>query len=210
MATVSTSGKLAYIYDEPTDTWYPVSGSASTSADYDWTGDHSFSASVSFRDVVNSKAGVNNFQNPAARDAAIPTPQNGAVCFIREDSSGNVINQIFYYSLTLSTWVSANDVQIATKTGTYVLVASDFGKTINISSSSDTFLDIPPNSSVPLSVGTRLEVMRLGTGEVAFREGVGVTIRSKNSNKKLSSQYTGATLTKIGTNEWLIIGDLKA
>lgn len=210
MATISTSSKIAYIYDEPTDTWYPVAGGASTSADYDWTGDHSFSGSVDFRDVVNSKAGVNNFQNPAARESALPSPQNGAVCFIREDSSGNTVNQIFYYSLSLARWVSVNDVQLSTKTSTHTLVASDFGKTININSSSDTFLDIPPNSSVPLSVGTRLEVIRLGSGEVVFREGSGVTIRSKNSNKKLSTQYTGATLTKIDTNEWLIIGDLKA
>lgn len=211
MTTISSTPKVGYIYDADSDTWYPLTaGLASSSADYAWTGDHNFSSSVSFNSVVSAKAGINNFQNAAARDAAIPTPSNGVVCFIREDSSGNAINQLFYYSITASRWISVSDTQILSKTATYELGLSNSGKTITLNSASNTYLDIPSNSRVAFPVGSRLEVIRLGSGEVEFREGSGVTIRSKNSNKKLSLPNTGATVIKIDTNEWLIIGDLKA
>jgi len=39
---------------------------------------------------------------------------------------------------------------------------------------------------------------------------VGVIINSKNSNKKISSRYSGAVLTKVDTNTWLLLGDLTA
>jgi hypothetical protein len=204
MATVSTSGKVAYIYDEPTDTWYPVAGNVSTSSDYDWTGDHSFAAPVSFQDVVKSKAGINNFQNPAARDAAIPTPTNGAVCFVRQSAAGVDINQIQYY--TTVGWVSAYDVRYSTKTGAYTLVISDSGTIVIVNSSTDV------NVTVPLNVfplGAKIDIVRAGSGEVSIAPASSVTIRSKNSAKRLSLPYSGATLIQNAANEWLLIGDLK-
>lgn len=36
----------------------------------------------------------------------------------------------------------------------------------------------------------------------------GVTLISSGGKLKLSSQYSAATLVKVGSNEWLIIGDL--
>ena len=97
MATISSNPKPTYIYDQETNTWYPVAGQVNNSLNYPWTGTHNFASTVTFADVVNAKAGINNFLNPAARDAAIASPINGIVCFVRQDSSGNVINQIQYY-----------------------------------------------------------------------------------------------------------------
>jgi hypothetical protein len=45
-----------------------------------------------------AKKGINNYLNPAARDASITSPTAGSICVIRQDSSGNVINQLQYYS----------------------------------------------------------------------------------------------------------------
>jgi hypothetical protein len=210
MTTISSVAKVGYIYNESTSTWHPIAGSANTSLDYEWSGTHSFANDVTLLDVVNAKAGINNFQNPSARDAAIPSPIAGIVCFVRQDAAGNIINQIQYYSSTQSRWVSAYDVQISAKVATHTLTLADSGKMITITSSSDTFLDVPTNSGVALPVGTRVEIVRAGTGEVSIREGSGVTIRSKNSNKRISLQYCGASLTKIATDEWLLFGDLKA
>jgi hypothetical protein len=210
MATVSSNGKVAYIYDTQTDTWYPVSGTTNTSANYQWTGTHSFASSpVTFDQVVRAKAGVNNFQNPAARDAVITSPTDGIVCFVRQTDSGIQINQVQYYYNGL--WRSVTDsADLSAKVSNYTLVLSDAGKTITVNSTSDLTVTIPAASAVDFVSGQRLDVIRIGTGEVSIAGSVGVTINSKNSNKRISSQYSGSTLIKIDTNTWVLIGDLKA
>jgi hypothetical protein len=83
---------------------------------------------------------------------------------------------------------------------------------IRMNSSSNLELIIPANSVAAIPEGARIEVIRYGSGEVSIvaASGSGVTIRSKNNNAKISTQYSGAMLTKIGTNEWHLLGDLKA
>ena len=115
MASFNTSGKPGYMYDETTDTWYLISGKTDVSAGYEWTGTHSFLNVVTIADVLNAKAGVNNFLNPAARDAIIPSPSAGTVCFVRQDSGGSPLNELQVY--LSGSWTSP----FATKTGTETL-----------------------------------------------------------------------------------------
>jgi len=210
MATISSNGKVAYIYDTQTDAWYPVAGTTNTSANYQWTGTHSFASNpVTFDQVVKAKAGVNNFQNPTARDAVITSPSDGIVCFVRQTDIGVQINQVQYYYNGV--WRSVTDsADLSAKVANYTLGLTDAGKTITMNSASDLTVTIPLNSSVPFVSGQRLDIIRIGTGEVSIAGTAGVTINSKNSNKKISSQYSGATLIKIDTNTWVLIGDLKA
>jgi hypothetical protein len=207
--TISNTPKPAYIYKN--GTWYPISSPVNTAANYDWTGDHDFSGPVSFEEVLAARGGINNFQNPSARDTAIPSPvASGTVVFIRQDSTGNTINQIQYYSG--GTWVNYSTVVINEKTLSYTIALNDVDKLIKVNSSSDLEVIIPAQASAAFPIGSRLEVIRYGTGEVSIvaASGSGVTIRSKNNNKKISVQYSGAMLTKIGSDEWHLIGDLKA
>jgi hypothetical protein len=212
MTTISSVGKVAYIYDEATTTWYPVAGTTNTSADFSWTGDHVFETgtAVTFTDVVAAKAGVNNFQNPTARDAAIPSPTPGIVAFVRQDNSGNAIRQIQYYSSASSTWVSYSDAQLVEQTASYVLATHDSGKVVKMDSSTSVVVTLPSNTTAPLPIGSVITIVQTGTGEVSFTEDTGVTIRSKNSYKKLNTQYSGAQVVKLDTNIWLLIGDIKA
>jgi hypothetical protein len=207
MATFDTSGKVAYMYDQETDTWYVVSGAVNTAASYKWLGTNTFSNTVILEDVVRAQAGVNNFQNPSARDAAITSPVNGIVCFVRQNDGGTPINQVQYYYN--GSWRYVNDsTDLQTKLTNYTLQLSDAGKTVVMDSSSDTTVTIPTNSSVPFLIGQRLDIIRYGTGNVTI--GGSVVINSKNSNKKIATRYSGATLIKIETDTWLLIGDLTA
>jgi hypothetical protein len=207
MATISSNAKVGYIYQD--NTWYPIAGgTVNTAATFGWTGAHSFGAAVSFSEVVQAKAGVNNFQNPTARDASITSPSNGIVVFIRQNDNGDVINQIQYYHS--GSWINYGNVEIDEKTSSYTIALKDVDKMIKMNSSSNLTLTIPPESSTNFPVGSRLEVYRAGTGEVTFTPGASVDIRSKLNNTKISTQFSGAMLTKIGTNEWHLIGDLKA
>jgi hypothetical protein len=108
--TFNYSGKPAFMYDQETDVWLQLGGAVDTSSGYTWTGVNAFSNDVSFTDSLTSKEGINNFLNPAARDAAIASPVHGTVAFVRQDSGGNTINQWQYYNG--SAWV-ANDGDIS-------------------------------------------------------------------------------------------------
>jgi hypothetical protein len=108
--TFNYSGKPAFMYDQETDVWLQLGGAIDTSAGYTWTGVHAFSSDVTFADALTSTEGINNFLNPAARSAAIPSPAHGAVSFIRQDAGGSTVNRFEYYNG--SAWV-ANDGDIS-------------------------------------------------------------------------------------------------
>lgn len=208
-SSTSTSGKVAYVYDSDTDTWYAVSGVVNTAANYSWSGTNSFSNVVTFDEAVKNKAGINNFTDPAARDAAIPSPVRGLVCFVKQDASAVAINQVQFYDGTQWKFIHGYTTLLA-KLASYEPALDDAGKTITFDSSSTSNVTIPPNSSKAFPLGTRFDVLRMGTGAVTFVQGSGVTILSKNSNKSIASRWSGATIVKTDTNTWVLVGDLIA
>jgi hypothetical protein len=209
MATINSDGKVAYIYSETNDTWYAIGGAVNTNAEYTWNADQEFNSVVTFDTVVNAKAGINNYQNPTARNAAIPSPTNGIVCFVRQEDSGTVINQLQYYYN--GEWRFINDsVDFLAKTADYTIGKADAGKTISVTSLTDVVITIPTNSTTPFVIGQKIEILRNGSGNVSVAGAVGVILNSKNSNKKIAAQYSGAVISKIDTNTWILIGDLTA
>ena len=209
MATINSDGKVAYIYNETNDTWYAIGGAVNTNAEYTWNADQEFNSVVTFDTVVNAKAGINNYQNPTARNAAISAPINGTVCFVRQEDSGTVINQLQYYYN--GEWCFINgSVDFISKTADYTIEKKDAGKTISVTSLTDVVITIPTNSTTSFAIGKKIEILRNGSGNVSIAGAVGVIINSKNSNKKIAAQYSGAVISKIDTNTWILIGDLTA
>ena len=208
MATISTSGKIAYMYDEDTDTWYAVSGAVNTSAAYNWLNTNTFQNTVIFEDVVRAEAGINNFQNPNARDIALPSPTNGIVCFVRQDNAGQVINQVQYYYN--GTWRNVSDgyVNVDTKVDNYTLQLSDAGRAIIINSASDRTVTIPTNATAPFAIGQRIDIIRYGLGNVTITPSAGVIVNSVETLANLREQYSAGTILKTGTDTWVLIGDL--
>lgn len=210
---ISSESKVAYLFDGTS--WRPISGIASPSADYTWTGDHVFNSdsTVTFETVVKNKAGINNFSSTTTRDAAITSPVTGLVCFVAQAADGATINDIQFYDGTR--WRSSADSTIlrspSVSANAYTLVATDAGNSLKISESTATTVYIPENASNSFKVGQKVEILRLGSGAVSIAPVSGaVTLNSKASNRKIAAQYSGAVLTKVGTNEWLLIGDLTA
>jgi hypothetical protein len=62
---------------------------------------------------------------------------------------------------------------------------------------------IPPNSNVAFPVGTRIDITQYGAGATSLVAGSGVTIRGKLN---VVTQYSGITLYKRDTNEWVATG----
>jgi hypothetical protein len=104
-----------------------------------------------------------------------------------------------------------SQVEINTQTGTtYTLVLADAGKLITSDNASPVTITVPPNGDVAFPIGTRIDVLSIGAGLTTLAQGAGVTINSKDSNKKLSALGSAASLIKLGTNTWFLVGDLSA
>ena len=103
---------------------------------------------------------------------------------------------------------SANTVVIDTKTDSYTLLLTDAGETLEMNSASANTVTIPLNSSVAFAIGTTLDIIQYGAGQTTIVAAGGVTLRSKGAALKLTGQYSGATLYKRDTDEWVIVGDL--
>jgi hypothetical protein len=102
--TFDEDGKPGYIYNVADDKWYAISGKTDTSGTFEWAGLQSYLSAVTMLEALVAKKGINNYLNPAARDASITSPTAGSICVIRQDSGGNVINQLQVYSG--SAWVA--------------------------------------------------------------------------------------------------------
>jgi len=97
-----------------------------------------------------------------------------------------------------------------TQTGTtYTFVAGDRGKYVTMNNGSAQTVTVPPNSGVAFAVGTQIQVIGLGAGEITMAAGSGVTLRY-TPGLKLRAQYSSCTCIKIATDEWVLVGDLEA
>lgn len=102
-------------------------------------------------------------------------------------------------------------IAINAQTGTsYTTVLADDGKLITCDNGSAITLTIPPNSSVSYGIGTQINIMQLGSGQVTITAGAGVTLRSAGTRLKTNGQYAVATCCKIATDTWVVIGNLAA
>ena len=109
------------------------------------------------------------------------------------------------------TAVATAMIALNAQTGTtYTTVLSDDGKLITCDNGSAITLTIPPNGTVAYGIGTQINIMQLGAGQVTITPGAGVTIRSAGSKLKTSAQYAVATCVKIASDTWVAVGNLTA
>jgi len=98
-------------------------------------------------------------------------------------------------------------IDILSSSSSYTLSYSDINRLINISSSNPTTLTIPSNSSVPFPIGTKIDILQSGSGQVTASAMNGVTING-SPGLKLSEQWAAATVIKLDTDSWVLIGNI--
>ena len=102
-------------------------------------------------------------------------------------------------------------IALNAQTGTtYTAVLTDDGKLVTCDNAAAIALSIPPNSSVAFGIGTQINIMQLGAGQVTITAGAGVTFRSAGTKVKTNGQYSVATCVKIATDTWVLVGNLAA
>lgn len=132
-------------------------------------------------------------------------------------------NQIISYSG--STWQNVSNVTIPgdltvngnavwhtpfnSQTSTsYTLVLSDDGKVVTTNNASPNTVTIPKNSVVAFPTGAQVTIIQLGAGQTTLAPVDSDATVRYTTTLKLRSQYSTASLLKIGTNEWIAFGDL--
>jgi hypothetical protein len=96
---------------------------------------------------------------------------------------------------------------------TYTFVLADNGKLVTASNASAQTYSIPTNASVAFPVGAQINIIQIGAGQVtinAVTSGT-TTVASTGATAaapKLRVQYSSATLIKVNTDLWYVVGDI--
>ena len=99
--------------------------------------------------------------------------------------------------------------EINAQTTAYTTVLTDRDKLVEVSSATGVTLTIPTNSSVAYPVGTSIDILQTGAGQVTIAGAGGVTVNA-TPGLKLRTQWSSATLFKRAENTWVVYGDLSA
>ena len=98
-------------------------------------------------------------------------------------------------------------VAVNAQTGTtYTTVLTDNNKVVTLDNASAIALTVPLNASVAYPTGAQIHLYNKGAGQVTVAGDAGVTVNGSNG-LKLRVQYSVATLIKLDTNTWVLIGD---
>lgn len=132
------------------------------------------------------------------KEVTLVAPNGSAQQVSLDPASLTLLNSTFAQLLVTQT----------TQTANYTYALADAGTLVEYNSSSAGTLTVPPNSSVAFPIGTTISGRQLGTGLATIAAGVGVTIDSRGAALKSAGQYAEWNLTKRGTNEWVLSGDI--
>ena len=92
---------------------------------------------------------------------------------------------------------------------TYAPVVADENTFITLSNAAAITVTMPSNATQAIPVGAEIDFCWYGVGQPTFAAGSGATVNG-TPGLKLRARYSAATAKKIGTNEFVIIGDLSA
>ena len=97
---------------------------------------------------------------------------------------------------------------VNTQAGTsYTFALGDDLELTSFTSSSAITATVPTNASVPFTIGSRLDILQKGIGQVTIQPDAGVTINTPTTLRS-RDQYSIISVIKVDANEWVATGDL--
>ena len=69
-------------------------------------------------------------------------------------------------------------------------------------------VNIPPNSTQAFPVGTEIDMIQAGGGQVTVAPGTGVNLNGGIATIAITAQWGGATLKQITVDNWIIVGKI--
>lgn len=160
--------------------------------------------------------GVGSIELGAATDTTLARVSAGVVSI----EGVNVVTTSSTDTLTNKTLTSPtiNDpklnLTLNAQTGTtYTFVLADNGKLVTASNASAQTYSIPTNASVAFPIGTQINLIQIGAGQVtvnAVTSGTTTVLSNATTpaSPKCRNQYASLTCIKVATDLWYVIGDI--
>lgn len=151
----------------------------------------SVSASIQWNDILNK-----------------PDPMIGInLTGIITGSSSATLVDLTNNQITINT---QQNININSQTvSSYILQLSDSGKLITMNNSSENAIVIPLESSVSFPIGSKIDITQIGSGTSSVTFVSGVTLNSDSNKKTINARWAAASLVKIASDSWILIGALK-
>ncbi len=187
--------------------------------------------------VTKASLGLGNVDNTADTAKPVSTAQSQAIATAKAEAIADATSQVnalltgapealntldelaaalgddanFAASVTTSLGLKVDSLTpITQKTESYTLSSlTERDDLIEMGSASAITLTVPPSSSVNFPIGTSIDVLQTGTGQVTIAAGAGVTVNA-TPGLKLRTQWSGVTLFKRAADTWVVYGDLTA
>ena len=187
--------------------------------------------------VTKTSLGLGNVDNTADASKPVSTAQSTAIATAKAEAIADATSQVnalltgapaalntldelaaalgddanFAASVTTSLGLKVDSLTpISQKTASYTLSSlTERDDLIEMGSGSALTLTIPTNATVAYPVGTSLDILQTGAGQVTIAGAAGVTVNA-TPGLKLRTQWSSATLLKRAENTWVVFGDLTA
>jgi len=187
--------------------------------------------------VTKTSLGLGNVDNTADTAKPVSTAQSQAIATAKAEAIADATSQVsalltgapaaldtldelaaalgddanFAASVTTSLGLKVDSLTpISQKTASYTLSSlTERDDLIEMGSASALTLTIPPASAVDYPIGTSIDILQTGAGQVTIAAGAGVTINA-TPGLKLRTTWSSATLFKRAANTWVVYGDLTA
>jgi len=198
-STYSNSNVAAYLIANPQTGTYSNSNVASYLTANPQTGTYSNSNVASYL-TANPQTGTYSNSNVAAY---LPT-YAGNLSSLNINLTGNLSGNTAGYTLGYL------DVPQNAQNSDYVLSLTDRGKHIYSTSASNQNIYIPTNANVAFPIGTAVNFVLQGTGNIFVTANSGVTMylagNSTSSTTRTISSFGLGTLQKVATDTWFVVG----
>ncbi len=171
-----------------------------------------------FVEIYSSMSGqIISWKNSAAQTASIQFTSSDVFTFSKPISSASISGATVSGSVG---FVSSASVTLPSKTffpEEYLSVSSSVTlnstthrwATLEMTASAGTsVITVPADASDNFPVGSVIQIIRVGAGEVQVTASAGVTVNNALGSR-LRAQWSTATLRKRSSNTWLLSGDLK-
>ncbi len=187
--------------------------------------------------LVKADVGLGNVDNTSDADKPVSTATTSAIATAKSEAIADATSQVnalltgapealntldelaaalgddanFAASVTTNLGLKVDSLTpISQKTASYTLSSlTERDDLIEMGSASALTLTIPTNATVAYPVGTSLDILQTGAGQVTIAGAAGVTVNA-TPGLKLRTQWSSATLFKRAENTWVVFGDLTA